>query len=400
MREKSRINDLVAMGGNTPAFSKPLPVGQLHFPTWIAFREVFEGIFSRKYYTNHGPLLKELEQRLEQFLDCRHAICVTNATLGLAMTAKSMGLSGKIILPSFTFIATAEAMSIAGLEPIFCDVSCDLGLITPANVAPLLEKYSDISAILGVHLWGNGCCSAELEVLAKKHDVQLFYDAAHAFGCVHEGKNISTFGTASVFSFHATKIINSAEGGVICTNDDDIAEKLRNIRSSYGVRKVVPIPYTGNGRMSEAQAAMALLSLDRYEENVAQNKILAETYRALLKEIAGLEFVTYKASSHNYQYVVVRIDEQAFGISREVMLEILQKENIICRKYFSLPAHQALPYQDLYASYFNPLPNTDLLSRTLLQLPNGQLVAKEDVHHICNIIQLIAEHTDQVNEIL
>ena len=202
-----------ALFGSPPAFSQPLPVGQLYFPSWERYEEAFRGVFARQYYTDYGPLNQQLEQKLQQFLGVKHAICVTNATVALAMLPDALELHGKVILPAFTFIASAQSLSWAGLEPVFCDVDQDTHQLDLKQVAALIDE--DVSAIMGVHLWGGACQPTALAELAEAHGVQLYFDAAHAFGCAVDGVRIGNFGRAEVFSFHATKILSATEGGCI-----------------------------------------------------------------------------------------------------------------------------------------------------------------------------------------
>lgn len=383
---KRTVSDLAILGGQ-PSFETPLPVGQLNFPDWDRFETAFRGIFDRRYYTNHGPLAQELEARLSDFLGVRHVVCMTNATIGLMIAAKALGIEGKVILPGFTFIATARSVSWAGLEPVFCDVDLDSHLMLADQVAPLIDNQ--VSAILGVHLWGNPDDPIALQELAHQHGLHLYFDAAHAFGCSRAGVPIGGFGRLEVFSFHATKILNAAEGGCVTTNDDELAARLRNVRSSYGAGEPVDIPLTGNGRMSEAQAAMALLSLDDYSDIRRRNKAYFELYTSLLEGLPGIRVQRPGAgNSSNYQYVVLAIDSDAFGLSRDSLVALLGAENVLSRRYFSPGLHRAFPYDEKYPQYRNALPNTDRLAESVMQLPSGQAMSLESIKTVCRIIEL------------
>jgi len=169
------------------------------------------GIFARRYYTNHGPLAQELEARLAKFLDVKHAVCMTNGTIGLMIAAKALALEGKVILPAFTFIASAQSLTWAGLEPVFCDVDPDSHQMDPERAAALVDD--DVCAIMGVHLWGNPCYPERFERLARDNGIAVYFDAAHAFGCTAGGRLIGGFGALEVFSFHATKVLSATEGG-------------------------------------------------------------------------------------------------------------------------------------------------------------------------------------------
>lgn len=375
----------IALLGGTPMFEKPLPVGQLYFPSWDRYAASFRNIFDRQYYTNQGPLVQELEERLKAFLGVRHAICVTNATIGLMMAADAMGLSGKVILPSFTFIASAHSLSWAGLEPVFCDVDPETHQIDVGMASVLIED--SVSAIMGVNLWGDACNIADLSALADSRGVQLYFDSAHSFGCRIGEHTMGGYGRLEVFSFHATKILNSMEGGCICTNDDDLAARLRNIRSGYGVGHRVEVVRTANGRMSEAQAAVALMSLEDFEENRANNERLHSRYMTGLRDIPGLHLVVpSRVSMSNYQYVVCRVDESTFGLSRDDLLAVLRAENVLARRYFHPGAHRSIPYMQVLPQFLDRLPVTDRLCATCIQLPIGALVSEAAVDRICDLL--------------
>ncbi len=224
-----RVPTDFAFHGGTPAFDHPLPVGQLHFPSWERYEAAMRDIFERGWFTNHGPLAQELERRFAELTQVCNAVTVTNATLGLVMGAKALGLTGRLVVPSFTFVATVQAMTWAGLEVVFADVDPDTHQLTPATVAPVLDD--DVCAVLAVNLWGGTCGPDALEALCTARGLTLFFDSAHDTGVSVGGRPLGGHGALEVFSFHATKALSATEGGYVCT-DDDLAARLRNIRSS------------------------------------------------------------------------------------------------------------------------------------------------------------------------
>lgn len=360
-----------------------LPVGQLYWPSWGRYEAAFRDIFERQYYTNHGPLAQTLEHRLSAMLGVRHAICVSNATIGLMMLGEALGLRGKVITPAFTFIATAQALTWVGLEPVFCDVEPETHQLDPACVEALIDP--EVSAILPVNLWGDCCAIPQLQDIATRNGLRLFFDSAHGFGCGFDGRPLGGFGQAEVFSFHATKVFSAAEGGCITTNDDALAGKLRNIRSSYGAGVPVPVVKTSNGRMSEAHAAIALLNLDEFPGFLDRNRQIFDSYSAGLSGIDGLRLHRPgRTSATNHQYIVCDVDEGAFGMSRDALLQHLQRHNIVARRYFYPGVHRCPPFNDLPRP--GTLPVTERLTGRLLQLPSGALVQDEDVRMICRII--------------
>lgn len=386
----------LAIFGAPPAFEEPLPVGQLYFPEWSAYEDAMRGIFERQYYTNQGPLTRQLEQELEARLGVRHAICVTNATIGLLMAADALGLSGKVITPAFSFIATSQSLTWAGLEPLFCDVDPLTHQLDPSRVEELLES-NDVSAILAVNLWGDVCAHDRLFQLSECYGVPLYYDSAHAFGCAVQGRAVGNFGSLEVFSFHATKVLSAAEGGCVCTNDDQLAARLRNIRSSYGAGPAVHVSRTANGRMSEAQAAIALLNLDNFAKTLERNRGIFAAYRDTLAGLPGLRLIEPQAvSATNYQYVVCEIDAERFGLGRDELQAVLRAENVLARRYFYPGIHRCTPYAECYPQVGERLPVTEALCAKVLQLPIGQSIDAAGARRIGQIVRTAQQQAADV----
>jgi dTDP-4-amino-4,6-dideoxygalactose transaminase len=386
-----------AFFGEAPEFERPLPIGQLYFPSWDRYEAAFRGIFERQYYTNQGPLTDQLEEKLQNFLGVKHVICVANATIGLMMAAEAMHLTGRVILPAFTFIASAQSLSWTGLKPVFCDIDPSTQQLAVNQVASLID--SDVSAIMGVNLWGGSCNPRELSDLAAANGIDLYFDSAHAFGCKVDDIRIGNFGQMEVFSFHATKILSATEGGCISTNDDYLAARLRNIRSSYGAGHPVEVTKTSNGRMSEAQAAIALMSLEDFSANQKNNQMLFRHYEKHIEHIPGLRVVEPSGVSFsNYQYMVCIVDESRFGISRDQLLALVKAENINARRYFYPGAHRTVPYAEQFPGYVNQLPNTDQICASCIQLPIGALVSLEAVKRICDVLSRIQRNAAVIRE--
>ncbi len=376
----------LAILGGVPTFAQQLNVGQLEFPEWNDFRSAFEDIFSRRWYTNQGPLTVDLEEKLSEYLGVRHAMTMTNGTIALMVAAKALGLTGKVVLPAYTFIASAQSLTWCDLEPVFCDVDPETHNLTAELVAPLLTD--DVSAIMGVHLWGNPCEIDELQDLAEQKGVKLFFDAAQAFASEYKGKKVGGFGEVEVFSFHATKLFSATEGGLVSTNDDELAKRVRNIRSSYGAGPAVEVPFTANGRFSEAQAAMALLSLESLPGVLERCIELSQSYREGLSGIPGIRVLDVKnEATGNNQYVVIEVSEPEFGMNRDMLAKVLKAENVYARRYFRPGVHRTDYYAAKYPQYQNNLPVTDRLCETVLQLPSGQSVDRTSAQRICEVIE-------------
>ena len=390
------IDDL-AIFSNHPMFAAPLHVGYPNIGNKEAFFSRVEDIFDRRWLTNDGPFVHELEGKLADYLGVKHCVAVCNATLGLEIAARALGLEGEVILPSFTFVATAHALQWQALTPVFCDIDPFTHNIDSNKVAELITPKT--TAILGVHTWGRACEVGSLTNIAKKNKLALFFDAAHAFACSHQNKMIGNFGDAEVFSFHATKFFNSFEGGAIVTNDDSLAQKMKEMRNFgfAGIDKVVEVGI--NAKMSEISAAMALTSFESLNDFIAINYENYLLYKDNLNEVPGVDIVTYsECEKNNYQYIVIEIDEQITGLSRDALVKILNAENVLARRYFYPGVHQMEPYISYFPNAKLLLPETERLTRRVLQLPTGTAIDQDKITRVCDIIRFSMENASSINQ--
>jgi dTDP-4-amino-4,6-dideoxygalactose transaminase len=387
--------DKPAILGGPKEFSTTIPVGQLYFPPWDEYVSAFEKIFHRQYYTNQGPLVSELEERLADYIGVKHAICVTNMTIGLIILAEAMALRGKVILPAFTFVASAQSLRWVGLEPLLCDIDINTHQIDSTKIEALISD--EVSAIMGVNLWGGACDIAALESIANQHNISIYYDSAHAFGVKSGGQYIGLNGEAEVFSFHATKILNATEGGCISTNNDRLATRIRNIRSSYGVREKVSVDRTANGRMSEAQAAVALYNLSGIDSVISRNKKLYAIYQDKINNIPGITlYQPSNVDKTNYQYVVCMVDKSKYGLDRDQLLNCLRHENVYARRYFFPGLQKTPPLVNQNCESVGVLPNTEKICSEIMQLPIGALVDSEKVERICGLLASFKSHSEEL----
>lgn len=392
---KTEVNDLALFGG-PPAFAEKLHVGRPNFGDRQRLIERIDQIIDRRWFTNAGPYVRELERRLADFLGVKHCIAMCNATIALEIAIKALGLKGEVIVPSFTFIATAHAAQWQEITPVFCDVDPQTHNLEPRRVEELITTRT--SGIIGVHLWGRPCDVDGLSEIAERHRLALLFDAAHAFACTYRGQMIGSFGNAEVFSFHATKFFNTFEGGAVTTNDDDLAAKIR-LMKNFGFAGYDQVIYIGtNGKMNEVCAAMGLTSLESLEEFIGVNRRNYNLYRQELKGVSGVEVIHYDdAENNNYQYVVLEIDEAKTSVSRDELLNILWAENVIARRYFYPGCHRAEPYRTLYPDAGAQLPVTeDLVTRVLL-LPNGSAIGETEIRDICGVLRFAIEQAGEVN---
>lgn len=385
---KSSPKELTVFGGK-PAFEQKLHVGRPNLGDRERLMGRIESVLDSRYFTNDGPLVREFEERIAEFVGVKHCIATCNATVGLEVAMRAVGLKGEIIIPSLTFIATAHAVTWLGLTPVFCDVDSETHNIDPARVEALITPRT--SAIIGVHLWGRPCDTAALQEIAKRRDLKLMFDAAHAFGCSHGERMIGSFGDAEVFSFHATKFFNTFEGGAIVTEDDELAEKVR-IMKNFGFVEYDEVVEAGtNGKMNEVCAAQGLTSPESLDEFIATNRRNYEQYREELRNVPGVSLTPYdEAEKNNYQYVVLEVDEAEAGLHRDDLMRVLWSENVLARRYFYPGCHRMEPYKS-----WNPeerLPETERLAEKLLTLPTGTAVGAEEISGICGIIRAGVDH--------
>lgn len=372
------------MPGKNPLFAEQLHVGCPNLGDRAKLLARFEDLLDRRWLTNHGPYVQAFEERLCGYLGVKHCIAVCNATVGLEIAIRGLGLGGEVIVPSFTFPATAHAVAWQGMTPVFCDVDPETHNIDPEQVERLITPRT--TGILGVHLWGNACDVDALADIADRKGLRLLYDAAHALGCGHEGRMIGNFGDAEVFSFHATKFVNSGEGGAIVTNDDELAETFRRLRS-FGLENGNVVDVGVNGKMNELSGAMGLTSLESCEAFIDRNRANYIAYQAALAGVRGLRLFTPRTTVHNYQYVVVEVDSRQAGLSRDQLVELLHEENVLAKKYFSPGCHRMEPYQRPSGVASRSLPQTDRLCDRLLQLPTGSAINADDVRQIGDLLR-------------
>ncbi len=347
-----------------------------------AFQARVAGMLDRAYLSNGGPLCQEFESRLADSLGVGHCIAVCNATVGLEIAAVALGLTGEVILPSFTFVATAHAMRWVGLTPVFCEIDPRTHNLDPARLEELVTERT--SAILGVHCWGRPCDTDAIADVAARHGLRVFYDASHAIFCTRRGKPIGGFGDLEVFSFHATKFLNTFEGGAITTNDPELAARVRSLRN-FGLRSPEETIGVGtNGKMSEVSAAMGLTNLESIDAFYEANRRNHEVYHSELSECEGIHVTEYPDDErNNRQYVIVEVCD------RDRVWEGLKQRGIGSRRYFYPGVHQLEPYAGSGQFQRIPLPETEALCERVLALPTGIRVTEEQIREVCSAIREI-----------
>jgi dTDP-4-amino-4,6-dideoxygalactose transaminase len=385
----------LAILGGVPAFDEPLHVGRPNLGDLDRFRERMDGILDRNWLTNDGPLVLELEAEVCRRLGVRHCVAMCNGTIALEIAIRALGLSGEVIVPAFTFVATAHALQWQEITPVFCDVDPATHSIDPGAVEALVTPRT--SGILGVHLWGFPCDVAALSRIAERRGLTLLFDAAHAFGCSSGPTMIGGFGRAEVLSFHATKFVNSFEGGAVVTNDDELAERMRLMRN-FGFAGYDQVVYVGtNGKLSEASAAMGLTNIESMEAFVAANVANHDAYRTGLADLAGIRVLGARPGDRwNHQYVVVEVNPGAAGLGRDELVAALQAENVLARRYFTPGVHRMEPYRSYFPHAGLLLPETERLADRVMTLPTGTSVGPADVALVVDIVRRALEQADAV----
>jgi dTDP-4-amino-4,6-dideoxygalactose transaminase len=371
------------IGAGRPAFRKLLPIVDPEGVPGEEFLEEVRGILASKQLTN-GVYVRKFEEAAAEYLGVAHCVAVSSCTAGLLLVLKALDLRGEVILPSFTFHATAHAVVWNGLRPVFAD--CDAKTFCVAPQAVRSQVSGRTAAILAVHLFGNPAAVKELEEIASELQIPLVFDAAHAFGSRSHGKPVGGFGTAEVFSFSPTKLVVAGEGGLVATRDAGLAERLRAARNYGDAGNYDPEILGVNARMSEINAAMALHGLVGLDARIERRNEIRLRYERKLRDVAGIRFQEVSEGGRStFKDFSVVVDEKEFGHSRDWLLELLHRENIGARKYFSPPVHR----QKLYSGMWDgrALPVTDLVSDGVVSLPIYSSLTNESVDKVCEVIR-------------
>ena len=391
---KAKIDELAIFGGK-PAFQDALHVGRPNIGDRQKFAERVNDILDRKWLTNGGKYVQEFERQVEQFVGVKHCIAICNATVALEIAIRALGMKGEVILPSFTFIATAHALQWQEITPVFCDIDPQTHNLDPQQVECMITPRT--TGIIGVHVWGRACDTDALSKIAHRRNLRLLYDAAHAFACTAKGQMIGAFGDAEVFSFHGTKFFNTLEGGAVVTNDDALAHKIR-LMKNFGFTNYDQTDYVGiNGKMNEVSAAMGLTNLESLDEFITVNRRNYQLYQNHLAGMEGVSLIAFDGTeNYNYQYVVLEIDPHITGVTRDDLVTLLHAENVLARRYFFPGCHQMEPYRSYFPHSGLLLPQTERLTQRVLCLPTGTAVGEVEIKLICQLIRLALENSEEV----
>lgn len=391
---KTRIEDLAVFGA-PPAFGEKLHVGRPNIGDRERLMARIADILDRQWLTNNGAYVQEFERRVAEKVGSRHCIAMCNGTVALEIAIRALGLSGEVIIPSFTFIATAHALQWQEITPVFCDIDPKTHNIDPKKVARMITPRT--TGIIGVHLWGRPCDMEALDGIAGEHGLKLLFDASHAFGCTYREGSIARVGEAHVFSFHATKFLNTFEGGAVFTDRDDLAAKIR-LMKNFGFSGYDSVSYIGtNGKMNEVSAAMGLTNLESLEDLIAANRRVYLAYRRELSGVKGVRLLRYDEKERcNYQYIVLEIDPAGVKIPRDCIVDVLHAENVVARRYFHPGCHRMEPYRSFFPHAGLLLPETEKVAGRVVCLPAGSSVGEDQVSKICAILRMVVRNGREV----
>lgn len=364
--------------------TRPLYVARPILPEMDDLKPLLEGIWSRRLLTNGGPLHEQLERELSLYLGVPTAMLFNNGTVALLAALRMFDLpaGSEVITTPLTFAATAHAIFWNGLVPVFADVSPDSLTLDPASVRSAIGEKT--SAILAVHVYGTVCDVAALQDIATEHDLRLIYDAAHAFGCTVSGQPIGSFGDASVFSFHATKLYHTFEGGMITTAREQDRQTIYYLRN-FGIKNEEEVVSIGlNGKMNELQAAIGLLNLSLVEAERAARAELRRRYEEFLVGLPGIKLQPEQAGVKNsQQYFALQIDPERFGRSRNDIYDGLKVRGIFARKYFHPICTDFEPYRGYPIHSVRNRPAAEEIKSRVLCLPFHSGVEDDDIGAIC-----------------
>ncbi len=371
-----------------PAFDHPLHVGGPNIGDREHFLRRVNDILDRRWMTNDGPLVRELEQRIAERMEVAHCIAMSNGTVALEIAIRAVGMHDEVIVPSYTFVATAHALHWQGITPVFADVDLDTHQIDVAAVERMITPRT--TGIIGVHLWGRSAPVAALQELADRRGLSLIIDAAHAFDCAFDGRPVGSSGQAEVLSFHATKFFNTIEGGAVLTNDAELAQTMRLMRN-FGFAGEDNVIHPGtNGKLNEVCAAMGLTNLESIDEITAVNRRNAEAYAAVVEPIPGLRLLPFDLEArNNFQYVVIEVESGSQ--ERDRIVQHLRDNNVLARKYFWPGVHRMQPYRDLFPHAGLLLPNTEQVAGRVIVMPTGTAVSPEDITVIGQLLTAAVE---------
>ena len=368
------------MNSNTITVTSPL------LPDLGEFNEMLKDIWSRKWITNMGHYHEELERALAEYLGVEYISLFTNGTLPLITALQALEITeGEVITTPYSFVATSHAIWWNGLKPVFVDVDAWTGNIDPTKIeAAITDKTV---AILPVHVYGQPCDVEAIDAIAKRHNLRVIYDAAHAFSTTLNGKSVLEWGDISTLSFHATKVFNTIEGGALVCHSKEMKQKIDHLKN-FGFEDEVTVVAPGiNSKMDEMRSAYGLLNLRQVDKAIEARRKVAEQYREALRDVKGVRFFDDMAGvQHNYSYFPVFIDAEQYGMTRDALYEYMKTQGVLGRRYFYPLISTFAPYRDLPSACAENLPVATRLAEQVICLPMHHALSEEDVRRVIECI--------------
>ena len=370
-------------------FAENIFVTRPVFPKIEEVTEKLKDIWAAKWLTNNGPQHYMLERELENFLKVPYLSLFNNGTIALMVAIQSLRLQGEVITTPFTFAATPHVLSWNNIHPIFCDVDEETMNIDANKIESMITPQT--TAILAVHVFGTPCDVEKIQQVADTYGLKVIYDAAHAFGVELGGQGIGTFGDISMFSFHATKVYHTLEGGALVHGNKNLKQRI-DLLKNFGIKNEDEVVMPGiNGKLDEVRAAVGRIMLNYVKEEQAKRHALHKIYDEELGNVEGIKLMPKCAENvkKNYQYYVIRIDDNIFGKSRDEVYNELKKFNVYARKYFHPLCSEFTCYRQLNSSSVEHLPVANVIVKQVLSLPMYGELSADDVRKICEIIRSI-----------
>ncbi|KIU36487.1 aminotransferase [Methylobacterium radiotolerans] len=382
------------MSAQPRPFEQPIYVTRPMLPELAVFTRHLEAIWSSAVLSNGGPQHVELERRLQAHLGDGHIALFNNGTNALMTAVKALDLSGEVITTPFTFAATPHVLSWHGIDPVFVDIEERSMTLDPERIEAAITPRT--TGILAVHVYGNPCDVWAIERIARKHGLKVLYDGAHAFGTRVEGRAIAAYGDATMFSFHATKLFHTAEGGAVVMNDPDLKRRMELLKN-FGIANEVSVPAVGiNSKMNELQAALGLCLVDAVAGEKLKRRAVAEVYDRHLADLPGVTRPKLADPAvDSLQYYCLRIDPQEAGIARDAVYEGLKHYNVFARRYFYPLCSDYGPYRDLPSSARENLPVANRVGEQVLCLPLFGDLGVDAAEQVCAALRAVMTGPDR-----
>ena len=370
-------------------FDEPIYVTRPVLPPLERIEKKLREVWESKWLANGGLQHERLEQRLKQVLDVSQLSLFVNGTIALIVALQALRITGEVITTPFTFPATVHALSWNGIRPIFCDITEDTMVIDPGKIESLITPST--TAILGVHVYGYPCDIQAISSISKRYGLRLVFDAAHAFGMRLDGTGIGNFGDISMFSFHATKLFHTGEGGALTYGDPNLKTRIELLKN-FGIKNETEVIMPGiNGKMNELQAVLGQEVLDLFDGELHKRRILKNIYINRLSQIKGIKMPpTIDTPFTSEQYFCIRITPE-YKLTRDQLYENLKEFNIWSRRYFYPLCSDYACYRQLPSAHISNLPVANRVSQEVLCLPFYGDLTEIEVNYVCDCLEYLSQ---------